>query len=297
MTLADADAADRACCCCWRCSCSSPGRARSSSAVTRTAARRHPRPDGHRQERARHRARHAVRRRSRELRLDGRLSRLRHRDRQGAAGRARRHPASPDRRRRSARGVLRGALRARGGGGHPRHHGPRPAADSRRRHRPLLSRADARLLPGPGPRQRRCARGSSASPTGAGPSACTAGCSGWIRHRRCAFRAAIGSGSIRALEVYLSDRPAADRRISPTPRRRCPTTTISAFALQIPAEATAERVARRVDAQFRAGAAGRGARAAGVGRSRDRPSVHGARLPAGARAARRACATRRRRAS
>ncbi len=45
------------------------------------------------------------------------------------------------------------------------------------------------------------------------------------------------------------------------------------------------------------GADGRGARAAGVRCSRDRPSVHRARLPAGARAAQTACATSRRRAS
>ena len=49
------------------------------------AARRDRRSHGDREERARHRAREAVRRRDRQLRLDGGLSRLRHRHRQGAA--------------------------------------------------------------------------------------------------------------------------------------------------------------------------------------------------------------------
>ena len=48
-------------------------------------ARRHSRRDRDRQERARHRARRAVRRGDRQLRLDRRLPRLRHRHRQGAA--------------------------------------------------------------------------------------------------------------------------------------------------------------------------------------------------------------------
>ena len=57
---------------------------------------------------------------------------------------------------------------------------------------------------------------------------------------------------IRALEVYcLTGRPLtahfADTR-SPLPEYR-----VAAFALQIPPEATAERVARRVDAQFEQG--------------------------------------------
>lgn len=57
---------------------------------------------------------------------------------------------------------------------------------------------------------------------------------------------------VRALEVYLlTGRPLTAHfadTASPLPEYR-----VSAFALRIPAEATAERVARRVDAQFEAG--------------------------------------------
>jgi len=70
---------------------------------------------------------------------------------------------------------------------------------------------------------------------------------------------------IRALEVYhLTGRPLTDHfadTASPLPDYE-----ISAFALQIPADATADRVARRVDAQFRQGLMDevRGLLAAGV---------------------------------
>ncbi len=70
---------------------------------------------------------------------------------------------------------------------------------------------------------------------------------------------------IRALEVYrLTGRPLTDHfadTASPLPDYE-----IRAFALQIPAEATADRVARRVDAQFRQGLMDevRGLLAAGV---------------------------------
>ena len=70
---------------------------------------------------------------------------------------------------------------------------------------------------------------------------------------------------IRALEVYLlTGRPLTDhfaRTESPLPEY-----DIAAFALRIPAEATAERVARRVDNQFRQGLMDevRGLLAAGV---------------------------------
>ena len=50
----------------------------------------------------------------------------------------------------------------------PRHHGPRAPADSRRRDGTLLPRADARVLSRARAATRRCARGSSASPTGKG---------------------------------------------------------------------------------------------------------------------------------
>jgi tRNA dimethylallyltransferase len=70
---------------------------------------------------------------------------------------------------------------------------------------------------------------------------------------------------IRALEVYhLTGRPLTDHfadTASPVPDYE-----VSAFALQIPADATADRVARRVDAQFRQGLMDevRGLLAAGV---------------------------------
>ena len=53
---------------------------------------RHPGSHGDGQERARHRARAAARRRNHQLRFDRRVSRLRHRHRQGADRRAARHP-------------------------------------------------------------------------------------------------------------------------------------------------------------------------------------------------------------
>ncbi len=70
---------------------------------------------------------------------------------------------------------------------------------------------------------------------------------------------------VRALEVYLlTGRPLTDHFAeteSPLPEYE-----VAAFALQIPAEATAERVARRVDAQFERGLLDeiRGLLAAGV---------------------------------
>ena len=141
-----------------------------------------------------------LRRRDRQLRLDGGLSRLRHRHRQGPGRRAARHSASPDRRRRSDRGVLGGPVRARGGAGDPRH----PA----RGRLPILVggtglyyRALTRgLFPGPGTRRRRCARGSSGSRSARGPE----------RLHRCSQRSIRVGGAhpaadrkrlIRALEV------------------------------------------------------------------------------------------------
>ncbi len=70
---------------------------------------------------------------------------------------------------------------------------------------------------------------------------------------------------IRALEVYrLTGRPLTDHFADTT--SPLPDYEVSAFALQIPPEATAERVARRVEAQFRQGLMDevRGLLAAGV---------------------------------
>ncbi len=70
---------------------------------------------------------------------------------------------------------------------------------------------------------------------------------------------------VRALEVYLlTGRPLTDHFAAT--RSPLPDYEVAAFALQIPAEATAERVARRVDAQFERGLLDeiRGLLAAGV---------------------------------
>ena len=57
---------------------------------------------------------------------------------------------------------------------------------------------------------------------------------------------------VRALEVYLlTGRPLTEHFAETAPP--LPEYEVAAFALQIPAEATAERVARRVDAQFERG--------------------------------------------
>ena len=83
--------------------------------------------------------------------------------------------------------------------------------------------------------------------------------------RHSAFSRAILKRVVRALEVYyLTGRPLTDHFAdtqSPLPEY-----DVAAFALQIPADATAERVARRVEAQFRQGLLDeiRGLLAAGV---------------------------------
>ena len=85
MTVARlTDAADRPARRCWPRWPRWRSSARSARRDAAPAARRHPRADRHRQERARHRARAALRRRDRQLRFDGGLPRLRHRHRQGA---------------------------------------------------------------------------------------------------------------------------------------------------------------------------------------------------------------------
>ena len=89
---------------------------------------------------------------------------------------------------------------------------------------------------------------------------------------------------IRALEVYLSDRAAAHCALRRTRSHRLPATTSSSFALRIPAEATADRVAQRVDAQFEQGLLDEIRGAAGGGRAADRPSVHRPGLSPGTRA-------------
>ena len=118
-----------------------------------------------------------------------------------------------------------------------------------------------------------------------------------IRRRRAASSRAIASGSIRALEVYLADRAAADRRTSPTRRRRCPSTTSLPFALRIPPRD--DRGARRAPRgrAVRARPARRDPRAAGGRRARDRAPVHRPGLPAGARASPRRARRGARRAS
>ena len=183
------------------------------------------------------RAGRARRRRDHQLRFDRRLSRLRHRHRQGAARRAARHPASPDRHRRADRGVHGGAVRARRGRGDPRHSRARAAADPRRRHRLLLPRADARPVSRARAATRRCARGSRRSPSAAAST---------FLHRMLqrvdprvgrAHSAARPEADRPRARSVLPDRPAADRRTSPTRRRRCRTSTCSRSRLRLPAAA------------------------------------------------------------
>ena len=72
---------------------------------------------------------------------DRRLSRFRHRHRQGGGGRAAWHPASPHRHRRSDRRVHGGSVRGRCGRGDSGDTRAGPAAGARRRHRLLFPRA------------------------------------------------------------------------------------------------------------------------------------------------------------
>ena len=211
-------------------------------------------PDGDREERARDRAGRAVRRRDRQLRFDRRLSRVRHRHRQGAGRRAARHPASHGRRRRSDRGVLGGAVCARG---------------RRRSIRDITRAAGCRfssaapgfyyraltrgLFDGPGRdealrRPARAGRGAARAPL-----RCIAGWRASIRRRRRASRPRDVKRLVRALEVwFLTGRPLTDAfrrdrvaaaRVRRDRRWRCGSRETT----------RRERVARRVDAQFAQG--------------------------------------------
>ena len=111
-----------------------------------SSSRRHRRSHGDGQERARNRSRAPIQRRDRQLRFDRRLSRVRYRDRQGAAWRTGGSASPYGGRRRSDHGVFGGTVRARGGDGGSRHHQTRPSADSGRRDRVLLSRPDEGLV-------------------------------------------------------------------------------------------------------------------------------------------------------
>ena len=132
-----------------------------------------------------------VRRRNHQLRLDGRLPRLRHRHRQGVRRRTARHSASPHRHRRSDGRLHRGAVCA----------GRRAAIrDMHARGRlPILVggtgfyyRALTRgLFPGPGGRRAVRAR-LNRLPIGVASSACTDGCARRSARRPRASCRAIG---------------------------------------------------------------------------------------------------------
>ena len=184
---------------------------------------------------------------------------------------------------RSARGVLGGALRARSCCGDPRHHRPRQAADSRRRHRPLLPGADPRTVPGAEPRPWHSRRGSRRSRRNAVRSGCTAGSRGSIRASAERVMPRDLKRIIRALEVYLLTGRPLTQHFAET-ASALPGYEVTAFALPIPAAETAERVARRVDAQFEQGLLDEIRGLLACGPSRDRTPVQRARLPAGARA-------------
>ena len=243
------------------------------------------RSDRDRQERARHRAGAALRRRDRQLRLDRGLSRLRHRHRQGAAAEQQRHSriisidiADPteeysaaryarERRRRSATSPRAAGCRS---------WSAAPGFYYRALTRGLVSRARAAT--------RRCARGSSAIAERRGPERLHRMLrAGRSRRRRRAFSRAIGSGSSRARGLS-ADRPAADRALRrdrvAAARLRGRSPSRCGFRRTL----TAERVARRVDAQFERGLLDeiRGLLARGVPETR--APVRRPRLPAGARA-------------
>ena len=296
MMPADADAAARAAVRARR----AGRRSRSARALQRrrlaadvAAARRDRRPDGDRQERARHRARAPVRRRDRQLRFDGRLSRLRHRHRQGAARassrafritwstspirpRSTRRRATRARRRRSIRDITaRGTLPILVGG------------------TGLYYRALTRgFFPGPG-RDDGAARAARArSRDRAGPSGCTAGWRGSIRRRPSAFSRATCKRLIRALEVYLlTGRPLtahfADTHVAAARVRRDRLRAADSAGGDGRARGAPRRRA------VRAGAARRDPRAAGGGRSA-RPRTRSPGSSTGRRSSTcTACATRR----
>ena len=145
----------------------------------------------------------------------------------------------------------------------PRHHGARAAADSRRRHRALLPRADARVLSRARPRRPRCgAARAGRRPRGRRAAAPLLGRVDPASAARIQPR--DRKRLVRALEVYLLTGRPLTAHFAET-RSPLPDYEVTAFALQIPADATAARVARRVDAQFAAGPARRDARAAGAG--------------------------------
>ena len=92
-------------------------------------------------------------------------------------------------------GILGRALRARGRGGDPRHHRARPAADPRRRHRPLLPRADARLLSRARPRRGAAGAARADRRARAAPERLHRMLRASIRRRPRASSRAIGSAS------------------------------------------------------------------------------------------------------
>ena len=189
---------------------------------------RRARSDGERQERARHRARRALRRRDRQLRLDRRLPPLRHRHRQGAgrpSGAGIPHhlidvvdPTDDYTAARFGRDAAAAIA------GHPR---AGPPADPRRRNRVLLPRADARAVSRARRATRRCATGSAriAAPPRRRRS-CTACSRASIPPSAARIQPRDLVRLVRALEVYfLTGTPLTAHfadTVSPLPGRGAP---------------------------------------------------------------------------
>ena len=121
----------------------------------------------------------------------------------------------------------------------------RAPADSRRRHRLLLPRARARAVSRARRATTRCARGSIAWPPGAASRRCIAGSRASIRASAPRIQPRDRKRLVRALEVYLADRPAADRHTSTRRRRRSPDFDVLTLGLQLPRPSCCARVSAR----------------------------------------------------
>ena len=142
---------------------------------------------------------------------------------------------------------------ARCGGGDPRHPRARAAADSRRRHRLLLSRADARPLSRSRAAMRRCAAAGGDRASAAASRFCIGCCGASIRRRRDRIQPRDLKRMVRALEVFfLTGRPLTEHfadTASPIPE----STSLAIGAAAARPLQISERVARRVDEQFERG--------------------------------------------
>ena len=165
----------------------------------------------------------------------------------------------------------------------PRHHGPRPAADPRRRDRTLLPRADARVFPGPGPRH-GAARAARAHRRPEGRrTRCTCCSRASIRRRPTRIQAARSQAARPRARGLLPDRPSPDRALRRHAVAAAGVRRDSVW-LQISSEATAARVAARSTRSSREGLLDEIRALLASGLCRNRTPVQRARLPPGARA-------------